>query len=57
MPAGSKKAPTSAQATASAILGATGTASVPKVVNHKSNKLNDNMPWNSETWARSTYLF
>lgn len=56
---GSQKSPT-AQATANAILGtAAGIAPAggPKVVTHKSTKLNDNKQWNSETWARSTWLF
>jgi hypothetical protein len=54
--AGGKKSPT-AQATASAILGASAQVSAPKVVTHKGTKLNDAKPWNSETWARSTWLF
>eukprot|EP00802_Teleaulax_amphioxeia_P021474 Tamp_21832.p2 GENE.Tamp_21832~~Tamp_21832.p2 ORF type:complete len:107 (-),score=17.64 Tamp_21832:578-898(-) len=53
---GGKKSPT-AQATASAILGASAQVSAPKVVTHKGTKLNDAKPWNSETWARSTWLF
>ena len=56
-PAGGKKSPT-AQATASAILGVPPSqVSVPKIVTHKGNKLNDAKQWNSETWARSTWLF
>jgi len=54
---GGMKSPT-AQATASAILGMPAAqVSAPKVVAHKSTALNNGKQWNSETWARSTWLF